>query len=906
MGKKQENESKKGKRRVRILATGIALFAVLAAAASAVILRKGSDTTEEETTEITSSQSTDAQKETAASQERAAKGDWLVDGDFVMLTKAFTEQTITDAKSARAALEDAADRIGVTDVQEEFSEDKTDTVFGNTYHRFQQEYKGIPVYGRSVVVAADENGAALAMTGNYLPLGDLDVEPGVDSESAQAIIGGIYGEDTEAINEGLVIYSLSDQEPELAWEFCVDSGDGWELCFISAVSGEQLAVHSLTAGAQVVCSGLDVDEEPQDFYAEYEDNTYLMRDIGRDITIYDANQSTLQIQLAVIDSNGQIYVWEEENGQWKDESGNVVNVTGEDLSFVIRDEENNVIGTQGMYTARLRTKNPFTEVEPVVNSSAEWDNPKAVTLISRLSQVYDFWLSRFGRHSYNNAGGAVAAVYDDYLNGDTTNAYAAGWEAAPIAVLTFGTDHSLSLDAIAHEFTHTVEGSIANFVYEGESGALREAYGDIFGEIIEDWEKENEGGSGCDWISYGRNMISPEQSGNASFPSVYQGDGWQDTEDLSFDHGGVHANSTVISHAAYLMSTGIDGNPAFEALSMEQLGRLFYETLHLLPSDCTFSEFRMLTQNMAEILYRQGFLSLKQYFSVSNAFFQVGVEETTLLAAREVSLDVYGADGELYEDYTLYVRHGDTEETYDGAAVAREGLSFSDTGSYELFLVDNANEDNQESLWIQVAEEGGAEQLMMFTKCGLADVEELIPEETESAAAEEGYRLYYDPANPNNILRVEPAEGQSVLFTAFWYRLGDISDATAVWQGDQAVFDYTGADTGHHAAGTLSYSEDSAVLTLTESVPAVDPGMYVYVLGAREFTQQDIASIRSQLGVPEDLETETVISDPVYWEGGGYFTSYVAFQVGDATVAAASANGLTGELVKDILMYTGG
>ena len=726
MEKKQGTKLQKGERRKWRVVIGIVLLVLLALAVSFAIFLKRRETEDE----AAPSQSVDTQDETSLSQEMDTEGDWLVDGDFVMLTENFTERKITDTESARAAMDDAADRIGVTDVQEEFSDDKTDTVFGNTYHRFQQEYEGIPVYGRSVVVAADENGTALAMTGNYLPLGDLDVQPAVDSESALAIAGEIYGDGMEAINEGLVIYSLYDQEPELAWVFCVVSGDRKELCFISAVSGEQLAAHSLIANSQEVCTGLDVDGETQEFYAEYEENTYVLEDTSRDITIYDANQSTLQTQLVIIDSNEQIYVWEDE--QWKDKNGNVVTVTGEDFSFVIRDEEDNIIGTQGIYTARLTTKNPFTTVEPVVSSTADWDNPKAVTLLSRLSQIYDFWLYQFDRHSYDDKFGAVTAVYDDYLNGDTTNAQANGWQEVPIAVLTFGMDHSLSLDAIAHEFMHAVEGNIVNFVYEGESGALREAYGDIFGEIVEDWEQDGAYDSDCDWTLNGRNMISPGQS-EGIFPDVYQGEGWKDTEDLSFDNGGVHANSTVISHAAYLMTTGIGGNPAFEALSTYQLGRLFYETLHLLPSDCTFSEFRMLIQNMAEILNQQGILTPKQCFCVSNAFFQVGVEETTLLTEREVFLNVYGGNGELYEDYTLHVRHGDTETIYDGTAVAREGLSFSDTGSYELYIVDNANEDNQESLWIQVAEEGGAKQLSVFTKCGLADVDELIPKETAAS-----------------------------------------------------------------------------------------------------------------------------------------------------------------------------
>ena len=45
----------------------------------------------------------------------------------------------------------------------------------------------------------------------------------------------------------------------------------------------------------------------------------------------------------------------------------------------------------------LWTDNIFTDIEPVISDSSDWNNTKAVTLMSRLSTVYDFWETELHR-----------------------------------------------------------------------------------------------------------------------------------------------------------------------------------------------------------------------------------------------------------------------------------------------------------------------------------------------------------------------------------------------------------------------------------------------------------------------------------------------------------------------------
>ena len=90
----------------------------------------------------------------------------------------------------------------------------------------------------------------------------------------------------------------------------------------------------------------------------------------------------------------------------------------------------------------------------------------------------------------------------------------------------------------------------------------------------------------------------------------------------------------------------------------------------------TLSSLEPSFQNTANILCEQGVLSEKQKMCVSNAFFQVGVESGSLLAASEITLNVYDINGEIYDNYTLQVLYNDTETSYEGTNVNSDGISF--------------------------------------------------------------------------------------------------------------------------------------------------------------------------------------------------------------------------------------
>jgi bacillolysin/thermolysin len=84
---------------------------------------------------------------------------------------------------------------------------------------------------------------------------------------------------------------------------------------------------------------------------------------------------------------------------------------------------------------------------------------------------------------------------------------------------------------------------------EGENGALNEALSDIFGCFVEgDWQMGETVFHPGGHKQPLRDIADPHASNNPATMSEYVS-----TQE---DNGGIHVNSTIVSHAAYLMTHG--------------------------------------------------------------------------------------------------------------------------------------------------------------------------------------------------------------------------------------------------------------------------------------------------------------------------------------------------------------
>ncbi|CAM3975052.1 M4 family metallopeptidase [Mesobacillus zeae] len=211
-------------------------------------------------------------------------------------------------------------------------------------------------------------------------------------------------------------------------------------------------------------------------------------------------------------------------------------------------------------------------------------------------KVYHYYKDQHGRNSIDGNGMPIVSTV--HYGEDYNNAFWNGYQ------MTYGDGDgeffiplSAGLDVAAHEMTHGVTTHSAGLKYRFESGALNEAFSDIFGALVDgdDWEM-GEDIMAPDALASGRESLRSLSNPNkypvgASYVRYGDGRGLYPKHmnefyklPLYLDNGGVHINSSIINHAAYLTGTQI---------GKEKLGKIYYRalTVYLTP-DSNFSQAR--------------------------------------------------------------------------------------------------------------------------------------------------------------------------------------------------------------------------------------------------------------------------------------------------------------------------
>jgi bacillolysin len=243
-------------------------------------------------------------------------------------------------------------------------------------------------------------------------------------------------------------------------------------------------------------------------------------------------------------------------------------------------------------------------------------------------KTYDYYFSKFGRSSVDNAGFALNSYVHTNLvafgYGDNVNAF---WDGSR---MTYGDGNATyspltALDICGHEITHGVTERTSNLVYSNESGAMNEAFSDIFGTAIEFYAK----GTGGNWLigenisAAFRSMSNPNQF---SQPDTYQGTFWYTG---TADNGGVHTNSGVLNYWFYLLSVGGSGTndkgTAFNVtgIGIDKAAAIAYRTnTFYLVSTSNYASARTNAIKSAEDLYGIGSVEAAQ---TACAFAAVGI-----------------------------------------------------------------------------------------------------------------------------------------------------------------------------------------------------------------------------------------------------------------------------------------
>ena len=157
----------------------------------------------------------------------------------------------------------------------------------------------------------------------------------------------------------------------------------------------------------------------------------------------------------------------------------------------------------------------------------------------------------------------------------------------------------------------------------GEPGALNEAYADIMGNLIEG--KTDPGR----WLFGEDSRRATDALRNIADPSSIESNlgPYRETYATRYtgtaDDGGEHVNSTIFSHAAYLMMT----DPATSAISQETWARVFYHSIFRLSAGATFVDGRAAVVGAA----RQFGFTAEQLGAVEGAFDSVGIPKPAVV-----------------------------------------------------------------------------------------------------------------------------------------------------------------------------------------------------------------------------------------------------------------------------------
>jgi bacillolysin len=249
-------------------------------------------------------------------------------------------------------------------------------------------------------------------------------------------------------------------------------------------------------------------------------------------------------------------------------------------------------------------------------------------------KTYDYWSTVHGRNSYNNAGAAIKS----YVHYSTAydNAY---WNGS---VMTYGDgsgtyfDILTSIDVAGHEIGHAVCSSTSNLAYQKESGAMNEAFSDIWGACIEYFAAPNKQrwliGEDIERRAGHLSLRSMSNPKTELQPDTYGGTYWKTvscTPTSANDYCGVHTNSGVLNHWFYILTEGktgtndIGSSYSVTGIGIDKAAKIAFRTESVyLTANSTYANARTYGIQSAIDLYGA---NSAEVIATTNAFYAVGV-----------------------------------------------------------------------------------------------------------------------------------------------------------------------------------------------------------------------------------------------------------------------------------------
>ncbi len=463
------------------------------------------------------------------------------------------------------------------------TEDDTQ-IAGRVHERLNQLHDGRPVFGGQTIRQLDGR-RLVSVLGRLYEHVDVEMTPAIEAAAAADAAVRAQGADAVVVDEAeLGVLPLDTGGYALAYRMTVRSAWDRQIYYVDARSG-RVRLHFSTIETQVpgsaVGRGTGVLGDAKKVSANRTSSTFQALD-----TLRPASASTLdflgsQTRLGVFLQNGR-----------------------------------------------------FSSSDIAADADNVWTDPGEAAIVdAHVYQgfTYDYYFKRFGRRGLDDRNIPIVGVIHPLARADqglydaqtrATFINNAAYLGAGYIFYGDGDGRALDylaggLDIVGHELTHGVTDFTSKLTYRDESGALNEAFSDIMGTAIEFfYQPAGSGRQRADWtIGEDVALVAPGFIRSLANP---QADPNRDPDHYSLlrdvgttvDNGGVHENSTVVSHAFYLAVMG--GQNRVSGLTVagvglgniERMERIFYRAwAFLMGPDSRFTDARAATLQAATDLY---------------------------------------------------------------------------------------------------------------------------------------------------------------------------------------------------------------------------------------------------------------------------------------------------------------
>lgn len=520
------------------------------------------------------------------------------------LAQTAAERRVAARSAAEVAAWDASAREGLARGGLRARSRRVDPlVAGRVHERFEQLHRGIPVWGAELVRQTDTRAGTVCFFGRLYEGLELDVTPSLAAGRAQALAEARLGGGATLEGPELVVLVQPAVAPRLAWRVRVLGTAGLRVVFVDGRSGALTFEYSDLQTQAAVGLGRGVYGDDKKVSARPDAGGFVADDQLRPPAI------------VTLDLKG-------------------------DLARALR-----LVGT--------RAPEPRDVARDADN---DWTDGAAVDAHVYAGWTYDYLHRRFGRAGLDDRDLPMLSLVHIVDRADYARYLASSPESADLffanafyaghGVMVYGEglpegvrlgsgqaveNLAAAIDVVAHELAHGVTDFTSRLIYQGESGALNEAFSDILGSGAEFYfQPPGDGPLRADYL-LGEDAFVPGGVRSMADPGAYGDPDHYSRRYLgSEDGGGVHINSAIANHAFYLAVEGGRNRTSGRTVSgvgagnREQMERVFYRAFTLLlPRSADFGLAREATLQSARDLYGAGSAPER---AVSEAWAAVGVE----------------------------------------------------------------------------------------------------------------------------------------------------------------------------------------------------------------------------------------------------------------------------------------